>query len=157
MKVRQAELRDLPEVKEMFVKLIDYVKDCGQWALSDNPADIGNGIMGFLLSKMSHEENVLLVAVGDDDVPTGFLAGWIMNYPMFYQHQKVAELQFLYPLSFSEGAPLRTAFDEWGKGLGATATSNYCTPGNEASRKVMERDGRRLSYTHYFKPYEVQP
>lgn len=155
VKVRLAELRDLPELREMFLKLIAYVKDCGQWALSDNPADVENGAMAFLLSKMTHEDNVVLVTSDEEDRANGFLAGWIMNYPSFYQHQKVAEIQFLYPLSFDRAAYLRDAFDIWGKARGATAVSNYATPGNGASIRVMKRDGRKLVYQHFMRPYEV--
>ena len=156
MKVRQAELRDLPELKAMFIKLIDFVKGCGQWALSENTADVENGVVGFILSKMGTEGSIALVSVGEDDRPNGFLLGWILDYPMFYQHRRIAELQFLYPLSFDRSPHLLKKFEDWGRAMGATATSNYATPGNEASIKVMKRDGRQLAYHHFFKPYEVK-
>lgn len=157
MKVRLAELRDLPELKAMFLKLLDYLKGCGQWALSDNQADVENGVVGFLLSKMGMEENIVLVAVDEGDTPIGFLSGWILNYPPFYRHRRVGEIQFCYPMSFSETPYMLKEFEKWARELGATAETNYSSPGNEKSIKCMERSGRRLVYHHHFKPYEVKP
>ena len=155
MKVRQAELRDIPAVAMMFHELLNLLKSHGQWVLSDNAADVENGVIGFLLFKMSTDENILLVTVDDKDWPNGFLAGWIMNYPPFYQHKRVGEIQFMYPASFDRSPYLLKEFTKWRQGLGATAESNYATPGHKASIKFMERDGRKITYYHFLKPDEV--
>jgi len=156
MKVRQGELRDIPVLTGLFITLLDQLKDYGQWLLSDNPVEIENGVVAFLLFKMHTEENVVFVSVNEDDRPIGFLVGWILNYHSFYQHQRVNELQFLYPLSFESAPYLLDEFKKWGMALGATAESNYATPENEPSIRCMVRDGRRLSYLHFCKPYEVE-
>ena len=155
MRVRQAELRDIPILTGLFIELLDQLKGYGQWMLSDDPAATENGVVAFLLGKMHTEENVVFVATDDDDRPTGFLVGWVMNYPIFYQHTRVAELQFLHPLSFKEAPYLLKAFEKWGRDIGATAETNYASPNNEPSIRCMVRDGRRLSYLHFCKPYEV--
>lgn len=149
--IRQAEPRDLPELKELFGKLCDYLRGCGQWLLTDDPKDFDNGAYLFLLAKMAHEESVVFVSVDVQDVPTGFVIGWLIHYPGFYKYPVVGELQYLYPLSFQVGGPLARAFEKWSKERGATSLSNYQTPGNEKAGKIMERNGRKLAYHHYFK------
>ena len=155
MRVRRAELRDIVGLTGMFTMLLDQLKAQGQELLADNSAESDNGVVGFLLSKMGTEENIVLVSVDDHDWPAGFLVGWVLDYPLFYRHRRVAELQYLYPLSFEQTPRLLKEFEKWGREMGATGTSNYATPGNEPSIRCMERDGRTLSYYHYFKPYEV--
>jgi len=152
MKVRQAELRDIPILTGLFVKLLDQLKGYGQWLLSDNPVDIENGVVSFLLFKMHTEENVVFVSVDKDDRPVGFLVGWIVRYPLFYQHQIVLELQFAYPLSFECTPYLLKEFEKWGKELGATLTTNYASPNHEKSIKCMVRDKRKLTYLHFSRP-----
>jgi hypothetical protein len=154
-RVRRAELRDIPILTGLFVQLLEQLKGYGQWMLSDDPVAVENGVVAFLLGKMHTEENAVFVSTDGNDQPTGLLVGWIVNYPSFYRHTRVAELQFLSPLSFKETPGLLKAFEKWGRGLGATATSNHATPGNEPSIRCMVRDGRRLSYLHFCKPYEV--
>jgi hypothetical protein len=156
MKVRRAELRDIPILTGLFIKLLDQLKDYGQWLLSDNPVDTENGVVSFLLFKMHTEENIVLVSVDDDDRPIGFLAGWVVNYPLFYKHQRVSELQFLYPLSFKSSYLLKE-FENWARELGATAETNYATPNHEMSIKCMVRANRRLGYLHFYKTYEEKP
>jgi hypothetical protein len=156
MMVRRAELRDIVALTGMFLKLLDQLKGHGQWLLSDDPVETENGVVGFLISKMHMEENVVFVSVDDNDWPIGFLVGWVLNYPLFYQHKRVAELQFLYPLSFTETPYLLKTFEKWARELGATAEQNYATPENKASIRCMVRDGRKLSYHHFCKPYEVE-
>jgi len=155
MRVRRAELRDIPTMTRLFIKLLDQLKGYGQWLLSDNPPDVENGVVAFLLGKMHTEENAVFVSVDDGDLPTGFLVGWMVNYPLFYKHQRVSELQFLYPLSFAQTPRLLKEFEKWARDLGATAETNYASPGNEPSIRCMVRNGRQLSYLHFCKPYEV--
>lgn len=157
MRVRIAELRDIPAVAVMFHKLLDLIKKYGQWVLSDNHSQVENGIIGFVLAKMSMDESIVLVTVDETDWPNGFLVGWVLNYPSFYQHMRVGEIQFMYPASFEKSPYLLREFTKWRKGLGATAETNYATPGHKASIKFMERDGRRLAYYHFLKPDEVKP
>ena len=155
MRVRRAELRDIVALTGMFTMLLNQLKAQGQELLADNSAECENGVVGFLLSKMSMEENIVLVSVDESDWPTGFLVGWILNYPLFYRHRRVAELQYLYPLSFEQTPRLLKEFEKWGREMGATGETNYATPGNKASIRCMIRDGREAVYHHYFKPYEV--
>lgn len=151
MKVRQAELRDLIFLQDMMIKLLNHLKVCGQWALTDNQIDLENGVVGFILSKMHMEGSIVLVSADKDDIPNGLLIGWMLDYPKFYKYQRIAELQFLYPLNFDRTPDLNKAFETWGREQGAQAFSNYATPDNEISIKVMERAGRRLAYHHFFK------
>lgn len=160
MKVRPAELRDLDRLKAMFIALCDHLKACDQWLLNSDRRELENGVVGFLLRKMfppEGEESVIFVAADDQDRPTGFIIGWIVCFPQFFQHQRVADVQFMYPLSFAQSPQLAFAFETWGRSRGATATSNCATPGNTASIKVMERDGRKLAYYQFFKPLEKIP
>mgnify|MGYP001465236918 CR=1 FL=1 len=155
MRVRQAELRDIPILTGLFIELLDQLKGYGQWMLSDDPAATENGVVAFLLGKMHTEENVVFVSTDEADRPTGFLVGWLVNFPAFYKHTRVGELQFLFPLNFKETPYLLKTFEKWGRGLGATAETNWATPQNEPSIKCMVRDNRRLSYLHFAKSYEV--
>jgi hypothetical protein len=49
---------------------------------------------------------------------------------------------------------LARAFEAWAAEQGATAGSNYATPGNSTSIKIMEHHGMELKYYQFFKPYK---
>ena len=153
MKVREAAPRDIPALADMFAKLCSYLETKGQWLLNSDQKERMDGIVAFIITKMTSENNMVMVTDDENGVANGFVIGWILQYPSFYKYQVVGELQFLYPLSFGTGQYLRKAFDEWAKSKGATCGSNYATPGHTSSVKIFERAGRRLAYLHFFKPY----
>lgn len=154
MKVRVAEPKDYETIKSMFITLCDYLENKGQWLINQNKAERENGIAAFTMLKLfGHEESVVLVSVNGVGVVNGFLVGWMRYYPAIFTHQRVGEIQFMYPLSFDKSPYLIRAFSKWAKERGATATSNYATPGHGTSVKIFKRDGRQLSHYVFFKPF----
>ena len=154
--IRKAEPRDLPRVIELFHLLLQHLKKCGQWAYHRDQQQFENGVAGYVASKLfGSEEHIVLVSENDNGQVEGFLIGWIIGFAPFFQFQTVAELQWLYPLSWKCAPSLRNAFEDWAKAKGATARSNYITPGNEVSEIAMKRDGSKLAFHYYFNPFET--
>ena len=153
MNVRLAEPRDIPAITEMFKELCSYLEDKGQWTLNPDWKQRENGIVALVSTKMVNEGNVVLVSEDAAGRANGFLIGWVLYYPSIFAHQRVGEIQFMFPLNFEKSPHLERAFDKWAKKQGCTATSNYATPGHTASVKAFERAGRKLTHYCFMKPY----
>uniref|UniRef100_A0A6H1ZSG6 Acetyltransferase n=1 Tax=viral metagenome TaxID=1070528 RepID=A0A6H1ZSG6_9ZZZZ len=152
VKIRIAEIKDIPAIFDMFMKLTDYLKEQGQWLYAQDQNQFVGGLLHYIDMKLHMEGNVILVSEDETGYVNGFLAGEIRHYAPFFEHRIVGELQWLWPLSVS-AQHLVEAFARWSREKGATAESNYCTPGNIPAQKAIERDGRKLGFLLYYKPY----
>lgn len=154
MNVRHAEPRDIPAIAAMFKKLLEFLEDKGQEMFNPDWKQRDNGIIAFISAKMTHEGNAVLVTDDDRGQPTGFLIGWVIYFPSFFKHQKVGEVQFMWPMSFDKAPYLGDFFDKWAQAQGCTGSSNFATPGHKTSLKVFtQRDGRKLTHYYFFKSY----
>jgi hypothetical protein len=160
MIVRQAEPRDLSRVEAMFKELCDFFAGKNprhpiepHALLNPDVKARDNGIATFLWIKLTNEEHILLVGEDEAGELVGFITGWIVYYPSIFKHQKVGEIQFMWPLSFDKSHKLRQAFDKWARSHGATASSNYAAVGHESSIKAFKRAGRQLTHYCFFAPY----
>lgn len=151
--IRKAEPRDLPAVYEMFLKLTEYLEEKGQTLYAKDIKQRHNAIMGFIVGKFYHEQSLILVSEDSHGGVNGFLIGEVRQMEPFFEHQWIAEIQWTYPLSLNTRQFARQ-FEEWGRGLGATAGSNYHTPGNEFAGKMMEHEGRRVAWHYYTVPFK---
>ena len=149
MKVRPAETRDIPTIIKLFVDLVDHHESRN--FTKDRDKLIG-GILQTIVFNMHSPDRVVLV-IEDKNTVTHFCAGGITRMPAFYEHDTLAELNWLYPLSVN-AKRLLVAFDEWGKEHGATARWGFADPENKVSQQVMQRDGMKCNIIQYLKPYE---
>ncbi len=152
-KTRTAEPRDLDSLILMFRELCFSLESKGYELLNPDLKERDNGISAFIVAKMTQEGNAVFVTEDEHGTANGFVIGWITYFPSIFQHQKVGEVQFMWPLSFEKSPYLSKAFDDWAKKQGATGGSNYAVPSHEASCKVFERAGRQLTNFRYFIPY----
>ena len=155
MIIRQAEPRDLVYIIAMFHDLLQYLRDCGQWLYTDDWERYENGVTAYIVNKMGHDKSLILVSEDGDGTIIGFMMGEILNYAPFFEHQVVGEIQWTWPLRMGTREFAR-AFEAWAARQGATAGSNYATPGNKSSIKAMEHYGLRLAFHHFFKPYHKE-
>ena len=152
MTIREATPRDLPELIILFAKLLVYLESKGNRLYTNDQNTFTGGIMEYLIVKMNLPESVVLVMAGDENKPVGFIVGWIVHYPKFFQDSTLGEIQFMFPLLLSS-RPLLAAFDAWAQERGATARSCYATPTHEKSWKIMELEGMDLGLFHFYKRY----
>lgn len=149
MKVRPAETRDIPTIIKLFVDLVDHHENRN--FTKDRDKLIG-GILQVIVFNMSSPERLVLV-LEDKGIVTHFCSGGIIRMPAFYEHETLAELNWLYPLSVN-ASRLLAVFDRWGTNHGATARWGFADPENVISQQVMKRDGMKCNIIQYLKPYE---
>ena len=148
MKIRPAEPRDISTIEYLFRKLLDYLERCGQTMYAKDPVKLANGITGFIIGKIFHDDSLVLVGVNDEDKPISFLIGGLRQLEKFFEYDNLAEIQWVYPFN-SNVRQMAKVFEEWGREKGATGVSNFGTPGNIRVEKFFEHEGRKKAW-HYF-------
>lgn len=141
----------------MFLKLLVYLEGKGQKYYAQDMNRLHNGVTGFVVGKMFQEHSIVLVGEDNCGGVCGFLIGGIIQYPPFFEHELLGEVQWMYPLSLEENPifsrQISRAFEVWARTKGCTAGSNYCLPGNVEAQKLMAHDGREHVFNYYIKPY----
>lgn len=153
MMIRKAEPRDIPAIIAMFYKLLAYLEDCGQKLYARDRRKFENGVVGFIVGKLFHEDSLVLVGVDEKDDPVGFLIGGLRPMEAFFENDLIGEIQWHYPLSLNTRQFARE-LEKWAAGRGATASLNYHTPGNEAVAKMFAHDGRTVAWHIYIRQFE---
>ena len=157
MIIRLAEPRDISTIEDMFHQLLEHLRGCGQKYYQQDSVTLRNGVMGFIIGKMYDENSVIYVSENKDGQVQGFLIGGIVYYPIFFQHEKLGEIQWMDRLSLisnpTYSRQMSRAFEIWARSKGCTAGSNYCLPGNIQAQKLMKHDGRDHVFNYYIKPY----
>jgi len=148
MIIRKAELRDLPAIVAMFYKLTDWLESCGQKLYARDRARFENGVVLFITTKIFREDSLVLVGTDEKDDAVSFLIGGLREMDPFFEYCLICEIQWVFPFNLSV-RQLERVFEKWGIEKGATAISNYSTPGNDRVEKVFYHEGREKAW-HYF-------
>ena len=127
MIVRQATTRDLFQIIPLFGELIHYLRKegNGDTIFADDANLVFGGITEFLAARVNMQlqgESVRLL-VGQDEATgsiVSFLSGIIAVCPRFCRHERLGDIEYVYPLSF-QSTPLVREFDAWAQSMGATA------------------------------------
>lgn len=146
--IRRAEPRDIPKIYEMFLALVDYLEEQGQNLYVKDLNIRHNNIMGFIIGKFYHDDSLILVNENQEREPNGFMIGQIRPMEPFFKFGLVGEIQWTYPLSLNT-RQFAKEFEKWALEKGATATSNYSTPGNTRVEQAFIHEGRQKVW-HYF-------
>ena len=152
MVIRQAELKDHKALVGLLTGLTTKLIEYGQWMYAKDPDEFEGGINTYVSFKLYDQNALVLISEDKNGKPDGFLIGDIEYHPPFFEHRVVAVIRFASPLGWNLSR-MSKAFAEWAKARGATAGSNYALPGYDKSHKIFERDGRRLGFYLYYKPF----
>lgn len=153
MIIRPAEPRDLSSIEGLFHKLVNYLRDRGQWLYAKDRIKLENGVSGYIVGVFHNDDHLMLVKEDDRGRVDGFLIGRLISFYPFFEHNLVAEVMAMYPLGVHNRAMARR-FEEWAIERGATATCNYHTPQNDMAAKLFRHEGRRVAWEIWFRPFD---
>lgn len=148
--IRQAELRDLSDIENLFLKLLLYLMDLGEeWYVRDSK-ELQNGIVAYILGALQAPTHIVLVSEDRENTIDGFLLGTLLTFPSFYHHKLMGRIDWLYPLQ-SQARQLIEEFECWAKSQNATTLFANSNPNNELALKLYKREGWKLAWNNIVK------
>ena len=158
MIVRQAATRDIYRILPLFADLIQYLRDKGNGndIFADDGLLVFGGITEYLVARVNMQNEGARCLVGEDETTgdiVSFLTGIITVCPRFCRHEKLGDIEYVYPLSFAS-TPLVREFDSWAQSMGATARTCRGDEKNARANEVYKTREKSLHAQNvYLKTY----